>query len=118
MFFQVLPPSVDLYTPSPHEELCRLLFSPVPTHTMSGLLCDTATSPIEIIPSWSKTGSQVVPLLTVFQTPPPADPTYIIRGLLSTTAKASTRPPIIAGPMVRHLSAFRTDSFTCIPTAA
>src|SRR5215475_5348840 len=116
MFFQVLPASVDLYTPSPHEELCRLLFSPVPIQTMSGFACDTATSPIEIMPSWSKMGSHVVPLLTVFHTPPPADPTYIVVGLLSTTAKASMRPPMIAGPIVRHLRLFKTDSLTCMLT--
>src|SRR5260370_156658 len=33
IFFQVAPPSSDLYAPSPQEELCRLLGSPVPTHT-------------------------------------------------------------------------------------
>src|SRR5712691_2658884 len=36
IFFQVFPPSSDLYTPSPQEELWRLFGSPVPTHTTDG----------------------------------------------------------------------------------
>src|SRR4051812_8685981 len=34
MFCQVLPPSVDLCTPLPHDELCRLFDSPDPTQTV------------------------------------------------------------------------------------
>src|SRR6516225_1867100 len=61
-----------------------------------------ATSPIVETASLSKTGSQVVPLLVVFHTPPDAVPTYTIFGLLSTTAKSSMRPPITAGPISRN----------------
>src|ERR1700756_244506 len=59
-------------------------------------------SPIVETPSLSNTGSQVVPLFTVFQTPPEAVPTYTMLGLLSTTAKSSMRPPITAGPISRN----------------
>src|SRR5439155_25216823 len=101
-FFQVFPPSSDLYAPSPQEELCRLFGSPVPTHTMDGSDGAIAMSPIVDTPSLSKIGSQVVPLLVVFQTPPEAVPTYTMLGLLSTTAKSSMRPPIVAGPSSRN----------------
>jgi hypothetical protein len=50
----------------------------------------------------SKTGSQVVKALTVLKTPPPASPTYATLGLFSTTAMASTRPPMTAGPISRN----------------
>ncbi len=52
MFWNVLPPSVDFQTPSPHDVLWRLFDSPVPTQTTSGFYCDTVTSPIDISP-WS-----------------------------------------------------------------
>src|SRR5229473_4969277 len=102
IFFQVFPPSSDLYAPSPHEELCRLFGSPVPTHTTEGSDGAMAMSPIVETLSLSKIGSQVVPLLVVFQTPPEAVPTYTMFGLLSTTAKSSMRPPIVAGPISRN----------------
>src|SRR5690242_5595432 len=88
--------------PSPHEELCRLLGSPLPTQTTEGSDGAMAMSPTVETPSLSKTGSQVVPLFVVFQTPPEAVPTYTIFGLLSTTAKSSMRPPITAGPISRN----------------
>ena len=102
IFFQVFPPSSDLYAPSPQEELCRLLGSPVPTQTIDGSDGAIAISPIVETPSLSKIGSQVVPLLVVFHTPPEAVPTYTMFGLLSTTAKSSMRPPIVAGPISRN----------------
>src|SRR5216683_7901055 len=102
IFFQVFPPSSDLYAPSPHEELWRLLGSPVPTHTTEGSDGAMAMSPIVETLSLSKIGSQVVPLFVVFQTPPEAVPTYTMFGLLSTTAKSSMRPPIVAGPISRN----------------
>src|SRR5436189_2695899 len=102
IFFQVFPPSSDLYAPSPQEELCRLLGSPVPTQTIDGSDGAIAISPIVDTPSLSKIGSQVVPLLVVFHTPPEAVPTYTMFGLLSTTAKSSMRPPIVAGPISRN----------------
>src|SRR5689334_16341744 len=88
--------------PSPHEELCRLLGSPLPTQTTEGSDGAMAMSPTVETPSLSKTGSQVVPLFVVFQTPPEAVPTYTMFGLLSTTAKSSMRPPITAVPISRH----------------
>ena len=102
VFFQVFPPSSDLYAPSPQDELCRLLGSPVPTHTTEGSDGAIAMSPIVDTLSLSNTDSQVVPLFVVFQTPPDAVPTYTMFGLLSTTAKSSMRPPIVAGPISRN----------------
>src|SRR5437867_9256898 len=102
VFFQVFPPSSDLYAPSPQDELCRLLASPVPTHTTEGSDGAIAMSPIVDTLSLSNTDSHVVPLFVVFQTPPDAVPTYTMFGLLSTTAKSSMRPPIVAGPISRN----------------
>src|SRR5580693_7285691 len=102
IFFHVFPPSSDLNTPSPHDELCRLFGSPVPTHTTEGSDGAIAMSPMVETLSLSNTGSQVVPLLVVFQTPPEAVPTNTMFGLLSTTAKSSMRPPITAGPISRN----------------
>src|SRR5215469_753435 len=90
--------------PSPQEELWRLFGSPLPTQTMEGSDGAMAISPAVETPSLSKTGSQVVPLLMVFQTPPEATPTKTILGLLSTTAKSSMRPPMTAGPISRNSS--------------
>src|SRR5882757_3674398 len=102
IFFQVFPPSSDLYAPSPQEELCRLFGSPVPTHTTAGSDGAMAMSPMVETLSLSNIGSQVVPLFVVFHTPPEAVPTYTMLGLLSTTAKSSMRPPIVAGPSSRN----------------
>src|SRR6266404_4510027 len=102
IFFQVFPPSSDLYAPSPQEELCRLFGTPVPTQTTDGSEGAIAMSPIVDTPSLSKIGSHVVPSSVVFQTPPEAVPTYTMMGLLSTTTKSSMRPPIVAGPISRH----------------
>src|SRR5438477_906019 len=102
IFFQVFPPSSDLYAPSPQEELCRLLGSPVPTQTIDGSEVAISITPIDDTPSLSKSGSQVLPLLVVFHMPPEAVPTYTMFGLLSTTAKSSMRPPIVAGPISRN----------------
>src|SRR6266851_6272362 len=102
IFFQVFPPSSDLYAPSPQEELCRLFGSPVPTQTTEGSEGARAMSPMVETLSLSNIGSQVVPLFVVFHTPPEAAPTYTMLGLLSTTAKSSIRPPIVAGPSSRN----------------
>src|SRR5512146_820145 len=77
-FVNVLPPSVDFQTPSPHDVLWRLFDSPVPTQTTSGFDCDTVTSPIDMRPWSSKIGVSTAPLLVVFHTPPCAAPTYQI----------------------------------------
>src|SRR6266404_106559 len=102
IFFHVFPASSDLYVPSPHDELCRLLGSPVPTHTTDGSEGAIAMSPMVETASLSKTGSHVVPLFVVFHTPPDATPANTMFGLLSTTAKSSMRPPMIAGPISRN----------------
>src|SRR5580693_6491349 len=92
--------------PSPQEELCLLLGSPVPTHTTAGSDGAIAMSPMVDTASLSNTGSQVVPLFVVFHTPPDAVPTYTMLGLLSTTPKSSMRPPITAGPISRNSKFF------------
>src|SRR6266436_5350818 len=94
--------STDVYAPSPQEELCRLFGSPVPTQTTEGSEGAMAMSPMVETLSLSNIGSQVVPLFVVFHTPPEAVPTYTMLGLLSTTAKSSMRPPIVAGPSSRN----------------
>src|ERR1700675_690199 len=63
-------------------------------------------SPIVDTLSLSNTGSHVVPVFVVFQTPPEALPTYTMFGLLSTTPKSSIRPPITAGPISRNSKFF------------
>src|SRR5580704_991808 len=99
---QVTPASRERYTPLPHDELWRLLASPVPAHTTEGSDSATATAPMEDTPSLSKMGCHVVKALVVFHRPPPARPTYTILGSRSTTATSSARPPIIAGPISRN----------------
>src|SRR6266496_710461 len=103
-FFQVLPPSSDRYTPFPYETLRWLLFSPVPTQTVSGFFGSSAMQPIEYDPSRSNTGVQVVPLLIVFQTPPDADATKYFAALFGSTANPMTRPEVNAGPSERNLN--------------
>src|SRR6187399_2451400 len=61
----VEPPSVERYTPRPHDEELRLFASPVPTQTIEGFFCQTATAPIEATASLSNTGVQVVPRFVV-----------------------------------------------------
>ncbi len=77
-FSNVLPPSVDFHTPSPHDVVWRLFASPVPTQMMSGLDCETVTSPMASRPLSCKSGVKLAPLLVVFHTPPCAVPTYQI----------------------------------------
>ncbi len=70
MCVHVWPPSVDFHTPLPHDTLWRLEASPVPIQTRFGFVCEIVTSPIAMLPlSWNK-ASNVVPLFTVFHTPP------------------------------------------------
>src|SRR5712692_973195 len=73
---------------------------------MEGSEGASVTSPIVGTASLSNSGSQVVPALVVFQTPPEAAPTYTMLGFDSTTAKSSMRPPMIAGPSSRHCRFF------------
>src|SRR2546429_4120249 len=113
IFFQVFPPSSDLSAPSPQEELWRLFGSPVPTHTIEGADGAIAMSPIVDTSSLSNIGSHVVPLLVVFQTPPEAVPTYTMFGFLSTTAKSSMRPPMVAGPISRNSRFLNLSAGAC-----
>ena len=48
MFFQLLPPSTDLYTPSPKPTLRWELFSPVPTQTTFGSDADTGSGDVRL----------------------------------------------------------------------
>src|SRR5687768_9993599 len=91
MCVQVLPPSPDRYTPSPHETLLRGFASPVPTQTISGLDGATATAPSATTACRSNCGVQLVPLLIVFHNPPDAVATYMVLGRLSTTATSTMR---------------------------
>src|SRR5581483_3878077 len=99
MFAHVLPPSVDLYTPSPYEAEFLGLLSPVPTQTMVISDGATATSPIETVASLSNWCSNVTPLLTVFSNPPDGVATQYVVGSSSQTASAVIRPPMLAGPI-------------------
>src|SRR5579871_893054 len=103
MFFQVLPPSVDLYTPSPYETELRGLFSPVPTQTMFRSEGATQTSPMETVFSRSNWCSKVMPLFTVLSSPPEAVATQYVLGSASKIERAIIRPPIAAGPIERHV---------------
>src|SRR5215831_15618884 len=102
-FFQVLPPSSERYTPLPYETLRWLLFSPVPTQTVSGFFGSSTMAPIEYEPSRSKTDVHVFPLLMVRHTPPEAEATKYFAALLGSTAKPITRPEVKAGPTERNL---------------
>src|SRR5919202_4321206 len=90
--------------PSPQETLLRGLFSPVPTQTT--FLSDgaTQTSPTDTVASWSNWCSKVVPLLVVLRRPPEAVATQNVLGSASKTEMATMRPPMLAGPMQRHVS--------------
>jgi hypothetical protein len=105
MFFHVFPPSVDLYTPSPHDTELRGFCSPVPTQTMFGSLGATATSPIDTVRSCSNWCSNVTPLFTVLRSPPEAVAAHQVLWSFSFTAIAVMRPPMLAGPMLRHWNA-------------
>ncbi|MEZ5418146.1 MAG: hypothetical protein R2708_12475 [Vicinamibacterales bacterium] len=59
-------------------------------------------SPTEWTGSRSNTGVQVTPLSVVRKTPPVDDATYIVYGFDSTTSMSTTRPDIVAGPMLRR----------------
>src|SRR5712691_5480068 len=60
-----------------------------------------ATQPIEYELSPSKTGVQVVPAFSVFQTPPEATATNQRCGFVGSTAMSTMRPEVRAGPIDR-----------------
>ena len=72
---QFSPPSRERYTPVPTDTLLRTHDSPVPTHTVFAFCGSIAIEPIESEGCLSKTGLNVVPPSTDFQTPPLAEPT-------------------------------------------
>jgi hypothetical protein len=74
MCVQVLPASVDLYTPFPMETLLRMKLSPVPTQTTLGSEGAMARAPIDCAGWSSKIGFQCTPPSVDFQTPPEAAP--------------------------------------------
>ena len=72
MCVQLRPASVDLYTPSPWDDMVfRKGDSPIPTTTTFGSDGATAMAPTAALPkSSSDTGSQDAPAFSVFHTPP------------------------------------------------
>src|SRR5881397_945771 len=100
--FQVSPPSVDLKMPQPGEIVLRESSSPVPAHTCIVSDGAIASSPIDTHFSLSKTGRNVVPALVVFQMPPAAAATKNVFDGLGIPVTLDTRPPMFAGPMLRH----------------
>src|SRR5487761_2073058 len=73
----VLPPSVDLYTPSPITSASRMAHaSPVPAQTILGSDGATASAPMACTGSLSNTGPKLWPPSTDFHTPPDAEPRY------------------------------------------
>src|SRR5436305_15264807 len=90
--------------PFPHEELLREFPSPVPTQTIFGLFCETATEPVVATGSLSNTPCHDVPLFVVRSTPPVPTAAKIVYGSFSLTAKSAMRPPMFAGPMARQRS--------------
>src|SRR6185295_8317123 len=113
--FQVLPPSRVLNSPSPIETLLRGLPSPVPTQTTEEFVGSIATAPIEATGWSSKTGSQVRPALTDFQTPPVAEPTQITEGSRGSESIEAIRPLIAAGPIDRALRPARSAGSIAAP---
>src|ERR1019366_2396300 len=101
IFFQVAPPSSDLYTPSPEERSVRMSDSPVPAYMTLGFEGATTRAPIEAIGRPSKIGDHVTPASVVFQIPPPTEPKKKVAPSPGTPATATTRPPR-NGPIILH----------------
>ena len=99
--FQVLPASVDLYTPSPKCALRWLWFSPVPNQTMFELRGSTSTQHRLNDGPASKMGSNVTPRFTVFHNPPNAVATYQTFGSFGSISTSAIRPVTSPGPMER-----------------
>src|ERR1700722_6772440 len=88
--------------PSPIETLFRIHDSPVPTQMVLDEEGSIAMAPIDCTGCLSNTGLKVVPPFSDFQTPPLAEPTYIVSlPSTRTAARAATRPLICADPMLR-----------------
>src|SRR5262245_30204084 len=89
--------------PSPQPTLRWLLFSPLPTHTVSGRVGASVTTPMLAVPCSSKMGVNDVPAFVVFHTPPYAVATYHVLLSRGCTAKSVMRPDVFAGPIDRNL---------------
>src|SRR3954468_21591752 len=113
--FHVSPPSVDLKIPHPGEIVLRESSSPVPAHTCIVSDGAIASSPIETHFSLSNTGRNVVPALVVFQIPPAAAATKNVFDGLGIPATLDTRPPMLAGPMLRQRNPARSVESSMIP---
>src|SRR5260370_12030587 len=115
--FQVSPPSVDLKMPQPGEMVLRESSSPLPAHTCRVSLGAMANSPMEMQRWLSKTGRNEVPALVVFQTPPAAPAIKNVFEGLGIPTTLETRPPMLAGPILRQRnpanSVESTDCLTC-----
>src|SRR6478736_2267947 len=113
---QDLPPSFDLYKPSPKLTLRWLLFSPVPSQTTFESLGSTVTAPSEYAPYLSKIGVKVLPRFSVFhRLPAAAAPTARANTPRHTRAGAARRgelmPEIIPSAADRlRARAFRPSS--------
>src|SRR4051812_15877651 len=88
--------------PSPTDVELRVQPSPVPTQIVFGLVGSIVMAPIDCTRCLSKTGLNVVPPSSDFQTPPDAAPakTTVLPPSLR-AATAATRPDIAAEPMLR-----------------
>src|ERR1051325_9870386 len=105
--------------PLPIDTELRVHASPVPTHTVFGLLGSSVTAPIDCTRSLSNTGLKVVPPSCDFHTPPDAAPTKttVLPPSLR-AATAATRPDIAADPMLRMPSPLITaESITGLPAS-
>src|SRR5215470_6187873 len=111
-FSQLLPPSRERYTPSPHETLRWLLFSPVPTQTTFGFFGSSVMQPIEYEPWLSNMGVNVVPPLTVFHTPPEATAMYQVARFCGWTAMSPMRPEARPGPRLRNFRPARRSALS------
>ena len=97
--------------PSPIDTELRVQVSPVPTHTVRGLVGSMAIAPIDCTGLASKTGLKVVPPSSERHTPPLAAPTNTIvfpSSFLAATAEM--RPLIVAEPMLRAPRPERTPA--------
>src|SRR5439155_3664238 len=78
-----------------------------------------ASSPIEMQGWLSNTGRNDVPALVVFQIPPAAPATKNVFEGLGMPATLETRPPMLAGPTLRHRNpASRVESRGAVVCAA
>src|ERR1039458_7265262 len=107
---QCAPPSVVPQTPSPMDELWRLLPSPLPTYTTFLSEGAIATEPMDSLSISSNIDFQLMPPSVVLHRPPVAKPMYMVMGSCSEPTISSTRPIITAGPMERNSNPCKSGS--------